>query len=157
MRTFRQGNAAAARIMLRSLGLPLLILSLAVSWTSEVLAHAVAEGDKGYIQEMTGVHLAPFVYLGAKHMVTGYDHLLFLAGVIFFLYRLRDIGLYVSLFALRHSTTMLLGVYFNIGMNAFLIAPGSMTRSISLTDSVAANLSSVWTVGFSTARSSLPM
>jgi len=42
-------------------------------------------------------------------------------------------------------------------MNAFLIAPGSMTRSISLTDSVAANLSSVWTVGFSTARSSLPM
>jgi hypothetical protein len=88
---------------------------------SEAIAHAVAEGDKGYIQEITGVHLIPFVYLGAKHMVTGYDHLLFLAGVIFFLYRLKDIGIYVSLFALGHSTTMLLGVYFNVGINSFLI------------------------------------
>ena len=33
-----------------------------------------------------------FLYLGAKHMVTGYDHLLFLFGVIFFLYRMRDVG-----------------------------------------------------------------
>jgi len=54
-------------------------------------------------------------------MVTGYDHILFLFGVIFFLYRMREIGLYVSLFALGHSTTMLLGVYFNIGINSFLI------------------------------------
>jgi hypothetical protein len=47
--------------------------------------HGVAEGDKGYIQEITGVNIIPFIYLGAKHMVTGYDHLLFLFGVIFFL------------------------------------------------------------------------
>ena len=73
-----------------------------------------SQGDKGYIQEITGVHLLPFIYLGAKHMVTGYDHLLFLFGVIFFLYRLKHIAIYVSLFALGHSTTMLLGVYFNI-------------------------------------------
>lgn len=85
------------------------------------LAHAVAEGDKGYIQEITGVHLIPFIYLGAKHMVTGYDHILFLLGVIFFLYRLRDIGLYVTLFAIGHSTTMLAGVYFNIGINSYII------------------------------------
>ncbi|MBD3721754.1 HupE/UreJ family protein [Klebsiella pneumoniae] len=45
--------------------------------------HGVAEGDKGYIQEITGVNIIPFIYLGAKHMVTGYDHLLFLFGVIF--------------------------------------------------------------------------
>lgn len=43
--------------------------------TGLAAAHAVAEGDKGYIQEITGVHLIPFMYLGAKHMVTGYDHL----------------------------------------------------------------------------------
>lgn len=55
--------------------------------SSPAIAHAVAEGDKGYIQEITGVHFIPFVYLGAKHMITGYDHLLFLAGVIFFLYQ----------------------------------------------------------------------
>jgi HupE / UreJ protein len=87
----------------------------------EALAHAVTEGDKGYIQEISGVNLLPFMYLGAKHMMTGYDHLLFLFGVIFFLYRLSHIGLYVSLFALGHSTTMILGVYFNLGINSFLI------------------------------------
>jgi hypothetical protein len=84
-------------------------------------AHGVADGDKGYIQEVTGVHLVPFAYLGAKHMVTGYDHVLFLLGVVFFLYRLKDIGLYVSLFAIGHSTTMLLGVYLNWNVNAYLI------------------------------------
>jgi hydrogenase/urease accessory protein HupE len=71
---------------------------------SAAFAHSVAEGDKGYIQEISGIHLLPFVYLGAKHMVTGYDHLLFLFGVIFFLYKLKHIGIYVSLFALGHST-----------------------------------------------------
>ena len=121
MRSLREGKAAAARTVQRYLGLALLTLCLATLGVSEAFAHAVAEGDKGYIQEITGVHLIPFVYLGAKHMVTGYDHLLFLAGVIFFLYRLKDIGIYVSLFALGHSTTMLLGVYFNVGINSFLI------------------------------------
>ena len=49
------------------------------------------------------------MYLGAKHMVTGYDHLAFLVGVIFFLYRLRDVVQYVSLFTLGHSVTLLAG------------------------------------------------
>ncbi|MDP2242188.1 MAG: HupE/UreJ family protein [Burkholderiales bacterium] len=84
-------------------------------------AHGVAEGDKGYIQQITGTHLMPFTYLGAKHMVTGYDHLLFLAGVIFFLYKLKDIALYVSLFAVGHSVTMLYGVYAGVNVNAYLI------------------------------------
>src|SRR6056297_3176194 len=89
--------------------------------SADVLAHAVAEGDKGYIQEITGINLISFIYLGAKHMVTGYDHLLFLLGVIFFLYRMQHIAIYVSLFALGHSTTMLLGVYFNVGINSYII------------------------------------
>jgi len=89
--------------------------------TPGALAHTIAAGDQGYVGEITGVHLLPFVYLGAKHMVTGYDHLLFLFGVIFFLYRGRDIAIYVSLFALGHSITMLLGVYFNFGINSYLI------------------------------------
>src|SRR5688572_28232014 len=88
---------------------------------SPALAHAAAEGDKGYIQEISGAHVLPFIYLGAKHMVTGYDHILFLLGVVFFLYRLNHVALYVSLFALGHSTTMLLGVYFNVGINSYLI------------------------------------
>lgn len=89
--------------------------------STDVLAHAVAQGDKGYIQETTGINLIAFIYLGAKHMVTGYDHLLFLLGVIFFLYRMQHIAIYVSLFALGHSTTMLLGVYFNVGINSYII------------------------------------
>ncbi|MDP3115916.1 MAG: HupE/UreJ family protein [Phenylobacterium sp.] len=88
---------------------------------SAAWAHGVAEGDKGYIQESSGVLFAPFVYLGAKHMVTGYDHLLFLAGVIFFLYRLKDISLYVTMFALGHSVTLLAGVLGGISVNAYLI------------------------------------
>ncbi len=102
--------------------LPLLALALLLSlWAEAAQAHAVTLGDKGYIEEITGVHLLPFLYLGAKHMVTGYDHLLFLAGVIFFLHGMKQIGTYVSLFAVGHSTTMLVGVYFGIGINSYVI------------------------------------
>ncbi|WP_287213568.1 HupE/UreJ family protein [Mesorhizobium sp.] len=96
------------------------ILAIFLS-TGLAAAHAVAEGDKGYIQEITGPHLIPFMYLGAKHMVTGYDHLLFLLGVIFFLYRLQHIAIYVSLFAIGHSTTMIMGVYFGWNVSSYLI------------------------------------
>jgi hypothetical protein len=105
-----------SRLLLLSAFLICLFLGSTEAW-----AHAVTEGDKGYIQEISGVHLLPFMYLGAKHMMTGYDHILFLFGVIFFLYRFQHIGLYVSLFALGHSTTMILGVYFNVGINSYLI------------------------------------
>jgi hypothetical protein len=109
-------------VRLQTALLSLIAVLLMLAFTSlDAHAHAVTQGDKGYIQEITGVHLLPFVYLGAKHMVTGYDHLLFLFGVIFFLYRLQHIGLYVSLFALGHSTTMLLGVLFDTNVNGYLI------------------------------------
>jgi HupE / UreJ protein len=86
-----------------------------------LMAHGVADGDKGFIQQSSGMLLIPFAYLGAKHMVTGYDHLLFLLGVIFFLYRLKDVALYVTLFAIGHSTTLLLGVLLQVSVNAYLI------------------------------------
>ena len=101
------------------LALSLTLLTLAAG--ADAWAHNVAEGDTGYIQESSGVLFWPFVYLGAKHMVTGYDHLLFLFGVIFFLYRMKDIGLYVTLFAIGHSTTMLFGVLTGISANAYII------------------------------------
>ena len=87
----------------------------------QALAHGVAEGDKGYIQETSGFLFWPFVYLGAKHMVTGYDHLLFLFGVIFFLYRMKDISIYVTLFAIGHSSTLLLGVLTDISVSSYLV------------------------------------
>ncbi|MBT9532401.1 MAG: HupE/UreJ family protein, partial [Pseudomonas sp.] len=63
----------------------------------------------------------PFIYMGAKHMITGYDHLLFLFGVIFFLYRLKDVGLYVTLFAVGHTVTLLLGVLAEISISSYVI------------------------------------
>lgn len=90
-------------------------------WSVSAHAHNVTPGDAGYIQEIFGVHLIPFTYLGAKHMVTGYDHILFLLGVVFFLYRMKDVAIYVSLFAIGHSTTMLAGVYFGWDVNAYII------------------------------------
>ncbi|WP_348827819.1 HupE/UreJ family protein [Halomonas sp. RT37] len=118
----RMGSAFGLPDMARRHALAFLtLLIMLLGASGDALAHAVAEGDKGYIQEIYGVHLISFVYLGAKHMVTGYDHILFLLGVIFFLYRMQHIAIYVSLFAIGHSTTMLLGVYFDIGINSYLI------------------------------------
>ncbi|CAE6507350.1 conserved membrane hypothetical protein [Nitrosomonas nitrosa] len=87
----------------------------------DAIAHGVTEGDKGYIQESTGVLPIPFIYLGAKHMMTGYDHLLFLFGVIFFLYRLKDVTIYVTLFAVGHVITLLSGVLLEISISAYII------------------------------------
>ncbi|MEO8313312.1 MAG: HupE/UreJ family protein [Pseudomonadota bacterium] len=86
-----------------------------------VQAHGVAGGDAAYLESIVGTHFGPLLYLGAKHMVTGYDHLLFLAGVIFFLYRLKDVALYATLFAIGHSTTLLIGVLAGIHANAFIV------------------------------------
>ena len=101
--------------------LSLITLSALFLSAGHAFAHNVTEGDAGYIQEIWGVNIIPFMYLGAKHMVTGYDHILFLLGVVFFLYKMKDVGIYVSLFALGHSTTMLAGVWFGWGINAYII------------------------------------
>ncbi len=84
-------------------------------------AHGVSGKDAVYLQGLNGPAIGPLMYLGAKHMVTGYDHLLFLVGVIFFLYRLKDVVLYVSLFTIGHSVTLLGGVLGGIQANPFLI------------------------------------
>lgn len=119
MTTVHRGwiDSGMRRIMILSL-IALTALFLSASYA---LAHNVTEGDAGYIQEIWGMNIIPFMYLGAKHMVTGYDHILFLLGVVFFLYRMKDVGIYVSLFAIGHSTTMLAGVWFGWGINAYII------------------------------------
>ena len=96
-------------------------LFLVLLFCQPAFAHGVEAGDKGYIQETSGSVFWPFVYLGAKHMVTGYDHLLFLFGVIFFLYRMKDIGIYVTMFAIGHSVTLLSGVLGNISVSSYLV------------------------------------
>ena len=99
-------------------GLALLVWGLG-SGASD--AHPMDEQNAAFVQAVDGPAIFPFLYLGAKHMVTGYDHLLFLVGVIFFLYKLRDVVLYVSLFTVGHSATLLFGVLADIGANAYLV------------------------------------
>ncbi len=86
-----------------------------------VIAHGVADRDAAYLEQNAGQALAVFAYLGAKHMITGYDHLLYLVGIIFFLYRAKDIAVYVSLFALGHSLTLLAGVLLEIHLNSYVV------------------------------------
>jgi hypothetical protein len=102
----------------------LLLASVAIlvgAFTNVLEAHGVSGKDAVYLQGLDGRAIVPLMYLGAKHMVTGYDHLLFLVGVIFFLYRPKDVLLYVSLFTIGHSITLLLGVLGGIRANAYLI------------------------------------
>ncbi len=101
-------------------GLYLFTMLLAVLCLN-TFAHGVDDNTRAFLQQNTGVQFAPFLYIGAKHMITGYDHLLFLVGVIFFLYRSKDILLYVTMFTIGHSTTLLFGVLGDIQVNAYLI------------------------------------
>ncbi len=88
---------------------------------SAAFGHTIEGSDANFVQAIDGPAVAPFMYLGAKHMVTGYDHLLFLLGVIFFLYRPKHVVQYVTLFAIGHSITLLLGVLADLRVNAYLI------------------------------------
>lgn len=88
---------------------------------SAAYAHGVSSGDQSFLQQSSGMQIVPFIYLGAKHMVTGYDHLLFLVGVIFFLYRMKDVWHYVTLFAIGHSLTLILGVAAGINVNSYVV------------------------------------
>jgi hypothetical protein len=102
-------------ILLASVAIALVLLPAFVD------AHGVTRRDAAFVQSIDGPAIGPFLYLGAKHMVTGYDHLLFLVGVIFFLYHLQDVIKYVSLFTVGHSVTLLAGVLGNIRADAYII------------------------------------
>ena len=99
----------------------LFALLLVVVAASVASAHGVDDATRRFLLENQGAAVVPFLYIGAKHMVTGYDHLLFLVGVIFFLYRNKDVLIYVSFFTLGHSVTLLLGVLAEVSLNAYVI------------------------------------
>ena len=96
-----------------------LLIFLTISVTAA--AHTIEGSDANFVQAIDGPAIFPFIYLGAKHMITGYDHLLFLIGVIFFLYRPTHVVQYVTLFAVGHCTTLLVGVLGDITVNAYII------------------------------------
>jgi hypothetical protein len=99
----------------------LLVLIIGLTFTTLLMAHGVDSATKAFLMNNSGVSIIPFMYIGAKHMITGYDHLLFLVGVIFFLFKSKDLVIYVSLFTLGHSTTLLFGAFNDIQVNPYLI------------------------------------
>ncbi len=101
--------------------LSLLALLLVLGVASASAAHGVDETTRQFLMGNEGSAVFPFLYIGAKHMVTGYDHLLFLVGVIFFLFRTRDVLIYVSFFTVGHSLTLMFGVLTDISINAYII------------------------------------
>ena len=84
-------------------------------------AHDISQADRAAVARIEGPAPGAFLYLGAKHMVTGIDHVLFLVGVIFFLYRLRDVVVYVTMFTIGHSLTLLGGVLLDTGANSYIV------------------------------------
>lgn len=108
----------AARIVI--VGIITLFIMGALA-SAVVSAHGVSQKDALFLSSIDGAAIGPLMYLGAKHMVTGYDHLLFLVGVIFFLYRLKDIFLYVSLFTAGHSLTLLGGALGGLRADPYIV------------------------------------
>src|SRR2546429_4756359 len=86
-------------------------------------AHNVSKRDATFVQANTGAAFAPFLYLGAKHMVTGYDHMLFLVGVIFFFYSLRAVVQYVTLFTVEPNLKLLSAVLTGTHVSTYPIEP----------------------------------
>lgn len=82
------------------------------------LAHGISEEDKQGL--IDGGYLR-YTWLGATHMVTGYDHLLFIFGVIFFLTGFRDVVKYITIFTVGHSLTLIFATVFGISANYFLV------------------------------------
>lgn len=100
-----------------------LVLAVLISMTVSTLAraHGFEGGDAAFVRDAAEPQIVAFLYLGAKHMMTGLDHLLFLAGVIFLLRRIQQVALHVSLFSLGHSVTLLAGVLGAVRVDAYLV------------------------------------
>jgi hypothetical protein len=95
-----------------------LIIALLLSYPLALVAHGVSSADQQILMEGG---LWSYIWVGAKHMVTGYDHLLFLAGVIFYLSGFKDIVRFITAFTIGHSITLISATYLGIKANEHLI------------------------------------
>ena len=87
-------------------------------FASKAFAHGMSEADKAKALEAS---VWEYIELGATHMITGYDHLLFLFGVIFFLTRFKDIVKFITAFTIGHSITLVFATLYHIQANYFLV------------------------------------
>ncbi|MDH5694039.1 MAG: HupE/UreJ family protein [Gammaproteobacteria bacterium] len=95
-----------------------LIAFAVLFFASQALGHGMSEAEKQSIIE--GGNLR-YMWIGATHMLSGYDHLAFVFGIIFFLTRFKDIVKYITAFTLGHSVTLIIATFNGIQVNYFLI------------------------------------
>ena len=100
-------------VSLRGLLMATLLLAPTLLW-----AHGISPEDR---QRMLDGGNLQYIGLGATHMLTGYDHLLFLFGVVFFLTSFKDVVKFVTVFTLGHSITLIFATFYGITWNYFLI------------------------------------
>jgi hypothetical protein len=92
----------------------LLLLTLPLySW-----AHGVS---KSTIKAMADASISDYIYFGAEHMITGYDHILFLIGIVFFLTKFSDIFKFITAFTIAHCITLIFATFYGITANAYLV------------------------------------
>ena len=96
----------------------IVFLLLSVIFNGTIYAHGISEAD---IQAMIDGGNMHYLWLGATHMLTGYDHLLFLLGVVFFLTTARDIIKFVTIFTIGHSITLIFATFMGINANYYLV------------------------------------
>lgn len=82
------------------------------------LAHGISDEDK---QRMLDGGYIQYIWLGASHMLTGYEHLLFLLGVVFLLSTFKDVVKFVTVFTIGHCITLIFATYFKITWNFWLV------------------------------------
>lgn len=95
-----------------------LLTFVCLAATQTALAHGISDADRAAMLE--GGY-ARYIGLGASHMLTGYDHLLFLFGVMFFLYKFKDVAKFITAFTLGHCITLIGATFMKISMNYFMI------------------------------------
>ncbi|MFT7673174.1 MAG: hypothetical protein ACI845_001584 [Gammaproteobacteria bacterium] len=96
----------------------LLTVGLLCLISTSAISHGMSAEDQARILNAGNFE---YMYLGATHMLTGYDHLLFLFGVIFFLTNFRDILKFITAFTIGHSITLVFATLLSIKANYYLI------------------------------------
>lgn len=94
------------------------LVLLALLFASQAFGHGMSDAEKQSIIE--GGNLR-YLWIGATHMLSGYDHLAFVFGIVFFLTRFKDIVKYITAFTVGHSITLIIATFNGIKINYFLI------------------------------------
>jgi len=114
---------------------------VALLFTNAVLGHGMSAEEKQLIME--GGNLK-YIWIGATHMLSGYDHLMFVFGIIFFLTRFKDIVKYITAFTVGHSVTLIWATFNEVQVNYFFIDAIIALASVISHSRISTDLENIW-------------